>query len=81
MIDLSVREILGGTTRQKEQVIGKPVFHLDHLDSDFGFLSVIDSSVTHAVICSGATKFDAYERRDWKHIIFLQNITRQEYQP
>jgi hypothetical protein len=71
VIDLSVREILGGTTRQKEQVIGKPVFHLDHLDFDFGFLSVTDSSVTHTVIFSGATEFDVYERRVWKHVNFF----------
>jgi len=47
-----------GTTHQKEQVVGESVFHLDLLDPDFCFLSDIGSSVTHAVICSGATGFD-----------------------
>ena len=47
-----------GTTHQKKQVGQSAVFHLDLLDTDFGFLSDIGSSVTHAVICSGATGFD-----------------------
>jgi dTDP-4-dehydrorhamnose reductase len=47
-----------GTTHQKERFLGKSVFHLDLLDPDFGFLSDVGSSVTHAIICSGATGFD-----------------------
>jgi dTDP-4-dehydrorhamnose reductase len=47
-----------GTTHQKEQVGQSTVFHLDLLNPDFGFLSNIGCTVTHAVICSGATGFD-----------------------
>jgi dTDP-4-dehydrorhamnose reductase len=66
-----------GTTHQKKRVGQKSVFHLDLLDPDFGFLSDIGSTVTHAIICSGATGFDECKNNEaWSRRINVTNMIR-----
>ena len=46
-----------GTTH-RDEVKEKSIFPFDLLNPDFDFLAGINSKVTHAIICSGATGFD-----------------------
>ena len=70
-----------GTTHQKEHVGKNSVFHLDLLHPDFGFLSDIGSSVTHAVICSGVTRFDECSkdeaRSSWINVTNMSRLFDQ----